>query len=132
MTTHVLTAKESDSVAFALKQIVEHRDRDVSDGIVIVDEKGKLIDHIQIVELVSAKPSALLSTLVGPPYPTAVSIETRLPTVIEEFANNRGSSIIVVDEKEKPVGRILADDIIDAISNENEENHGVAQGTGAL
>jgi Mg/Co/Ni transporter MgtE len=54
------------------------------------------------------------------------------PIVIEEFANNRGSSIIVIDEKQKPVGRILADDIIDAISNENEENHGVAQGTGAL
>ena len=132
MTTHILTATEDETVGNALKLIVEHRERDISDGIIIVDEKGKLIDHIQIVELVSAKPSALLSTLVGPPYPTAVSIETRLPTVIEEFANNRGSSIIVVDEKEKPVGRILADDIIDAISNENEENHGVAQGTGAL
>ena len=132
MTTHILTATEDETVGNALKLIVEHRERDISDGIIIVDEKGKLIDHIQIVELVAAKSSAPLSTLVGPPYPTAVGIETRLPTVIEEFANNRGSSIIVVDEKQKPVGRILADDIIDAISNENEENHGVAQGTGAL
>jgi Mg/Co/Ni transporter MgtE len=132
MTTHFITATGEETVANALKLIVEHRERDVSDGIIIVDEKGKLIDHIQIVELVAAKSSAALSTLVGPPYPTAVSAETALPVVIEEFANNRGSSIIVVDEKQKPVGRILADDIVDALSNENEDNHGVAQGSGAL
>ena len=43
---------------------------------------------------------------------------------------NRGSSIIVVDEKKKPVGRILADDIIDAMVS--EESGGLAQGSGAL
>jgi Mg/Co/Ni transporter MgtE len=79
MTTHILTATEDETVGNALKLIVEHRERDISDGIIIVDEKGKLIDHIQIVELVAAKSSAPLSTLVGPPYPTAVGIETRLP-----------------------------------------------------
>ena len=105
---------------------------DVSDGIVIVDKNGKLIDHIQLVELVAAKPNAKLATLVGPPYPTAVNIDSRLPEVIEEFANNRGASIIVIDEKNRPVGRILADDLVDALANENEEVAGVAQGTGAL
>ena len=132
MTTHVLTAIESETVGTALKRIVENKDRDVSDGILIVDEKGKLIDHIQLVELVAAKTSAELSTLVGPPYPTAVRIDTRLPEVIEEFANNRGSSIVVIDEKNKPVGRILADDLVDALSTENDDLHGVAQGSGAL
>ena len=64
--------------------------------------------------------------------PTAVNIDASLPEVIEEFGNNRGSSIIVIDEKNKPVGRILADDLVDALSNENEDSHGVAQGSGAL
>ena len=73
-----------------------------------------------------------MATLVGPPYPTAVKIDSRLPEVIEEFANNRGASIIVIDDKNRPVGRILADDLVDALSNENEEVTGVAQGTGAL
>ena len=40
--------------------------------------------------------------------------------VIEEFNNNRGSSVIVIDEKNKPVGRILADDLVDALSSEGE------------
>ena len=132
MTTHILTAVESETVGNALKLIVENRERDVSDGIIIVDEKGKLIDHIQLVELVAAKPGSALATLVGPPYPTAIKIDSRLPEVIEEFANNRGASIIVIDEKNRPVGRILADDLVDALANENEEVHGVAQGTGAL
>ena len=130
MTTHLLIVKESDTVADALKLLVEHRERDISDGVTVVDSKGKLLDHIQIVELVAAKQSQKLSTLVKAPFPTAVGIETPLDEVIEEFSNNRGSSVIVVDEKGKPVGRILADDIIDAMVP--AESSGLAQGTGAL
>ena len=130
MTTHLLIVKESDTVADALKLLVEHRERDISDGVTVVDSKGKLLDHIQIVELVAAKQSQKLSTLVKAPFPTAVGIETPLEEVIEEFSNNRGSSVIVMDEKGKPVGRILADDIIDAMVP--AESSGLAQGTGAL
>jgi Mg/Co/Ni transporter MgtE len=130
MTTHILIVKESDSVADALQLLVEHRERDISDGVTVVDSKGKLLDHIQIIELIAAKPSQKLETLVKAPFPTAVSIDTPLEDVIEEFSNNRGSSVIVVDEKGKPVGRILADDIIDAMVP--AESSGLAQGSGAL
>ena len=130
MTTHMVIAKESDTVGEALKMLVESRDRDISDGVVMVDGKGKLIDHIQIIELVASKPGDLLSTLIGPPYPTAVNIDSPLEEVIEEFSNNRGASIVVIDEKGKPVGRILADDLVDALKP--EEQHGFTKGTGAL
>jgi CBS domain-containing protein len=130
MTTHILIVKESDSVSDALKLLVEHRERDISDGVTVVDSKGKLLDHIQIIELIAAKPSEKLETLVKAPFPTAVGIDTPLEDVIEEFSNNRGSSVIVVDEKGKPVGRILADDIIDAMVP--AESSGLAQGSGAL
>jgi CBS domain-containing protein len=130
MTTHLLIVKESDLVSDALKLLVENRERDISDGVTVVDSKGKLIDHIQIIELIAAKSSEILKTLVKAPFPTAVSIDTPLEDVIEEFSNNRGSSVIVIDEKGKPVGRILADDIIDAMVP--VEASGLAQGTGAL
>lgn len=130
MTTHLLILKESDTVATALELLVENRERDISDGVIVVDSKGKLLDHIQIIELVAAKSSQPLSDLIKPPFPTAVNIDTLLDEVIEEFSNNRGSSIIVVDDKGKPVGRILADDIIDAMVP--AENAGFAQGSGAL
>ena len=131
MTSHMLITHEADTVASALALLVEHRERDISDGVVVVDAKGKLLDHIQIIELVAAKPSATLSSLMGPPYPTSVNINTRLDEVIDEFANNRGSSIIVVDEKNKPVGRILADDLVDALAP-TSDSQGFAQGSGAL
>jgi CBS domain-containing protein/flagellar motility protein MotE (MotC chaperone) len=131
MTSHMLITHEADTVASALALLVEHKSRDISDGVVVVDAKGKLLDHIQIIELIAAKPSATLSSLMGPPYPTSVNLNTRLDEVIDEFANNRGSSIIVVDEKNKPVGRILADDLVDALAP-TSDTQGFAQGSGAL
>ena len=131
MTSHMLITHEDDTVASALALLVDHKGRDISDGIVVVDARGKLLDHIQIIELIAAKPSAKLSSLMGPPYPTTVNLNTRLDEVIDEFANNRGSSIIVVDEKNKPVGRILADDLVDALAS-TSDTQGFSQGSGAL
>lgn len=131
MTTHSVLCRETDTVAHALSQLVKHRERDISDGVVVVDSKGKLLDHIQMIELVSAKPASALSDLIGPPFPTAVHIDTPLDEVIEEFSNNRGSSIIVTDSSNKPVGRIMADDLVDALVARTEKR-GFAQGSGAL
>jgi CBS domain-containing protein/sporulation protein YlmC with PRC-barrel domain len=116
MTTHILVVKNSATVADALKLLVENRERESSDGVVVIDSKGKLLDHIQTVELIAADPESLVSELVAKPFPTAVSIDTPIADVVEEFSNNRGSSIIVIDEKNKPIGRILADDLVDTLS----------------
>lgn len=116
MTTHILIVKGSDTVSAALALLVQNRERESSDGVVVVDGKGKLLDHIQTVELLAATPESLVSELIAKPYPTAVTSETPIDDVIEEFSNNRGSSIIVIDEKNKPIGRILADDLVDALS----------------
>jgi CBS domain-containing protein/sporulation protein YlmC with PRC-barrel domain len=131
MTTHSVICRESDTVAHALSLLVKHRERDISDGVVVVDSKGKLLDHIQMIELISASNSAALSDLIGPPLPTAVHIDTPLDEVIEEFSNNRGSSIIVIDSANKPVGRIMADDLVDALVARTAKR-GFAQGSGAL
>ncbi|MTA22208.1 MAG: magnesium transporter, partial [Actinobacteria bacterium] len=76
MTTHLLLTHEGDTVGAALKMLVENKERDISDGVVVVDARGRLIDHIQVIELVAAKSSALLSTLIGAPLPTAVHPDT--------------------------------------------------------
>lgn len=131
MTTHILIVRENDTVASALKLLVSNRERDISDGVVVIDSRGKLVDHIQVIELVAAKSTALVSTLIGPPYPTAIQLDTPLDEVVEEFSNNRGSSVIVVDEKNKPVGRILADDLVDALASLSERR-GFSSGSGSL
>ena len=118
MTTHMLVIKQTDTVETALKLLIEHKERDVVDGVLVVDSRGRLVDHIQTIELVAAKSSALIETLIAAPFPTTVKIDTPLDEVIEEFSNNRGSSIVVVDVKNKPIGRILADDLVDALTND--------------
>ncbi len=118
MTPHMLVVKQSDTIGHALKLLVEHRQRDVVDGVLVVDSKGLLLDHIQTIELVAAKPTAEVSTLIAPPFPTTVQIDTPLDEVIEEFSNNRGSSIVVTDAKGRPIGRILADDLVDALTSD--------------
>ncbi len=131
MTSHMVIARSTDTVGQALALLVKNKERDVSDGVVVIDGKGKLLDHIQMIELVSAKSSSVLSDLIGPPFPTAVFITTRLDEVIDEFSNNRGSSIIVIDEKNKPVGRIMADDLVDALVARSDKR-GFSQGSGSL
>ena len=116
MTTHILVVKSTVTVADALQLLVENRERESSDGVLVVDSKGKLLDHIQTVELIAVDPESLVSELIAKPFPTAVTIDTPIEEVVEEFSNNRGSSIIVIDEKNKPIGRILADDLVDALS----------------
>lgn len=116
MTTHLLVVHEGDSVATALQLLVDNRERDNPDGVVVVDENGVLLDHIQTVELIAAEKSSLVSELIAKPFPTAVTIDTKIDDVVEEFSNNRGSSIIVIDGESKPIGRILADDLVDALS----------------
>ncbi len=118
MTTHMLVIKQTDTVETALKLLIEHKERDVVDGVLVVDSRGRLVDHIQTIELVAAKSSALIETLIAAPFPTTVKIDTPLDEVIEEFSNNRGSSIVVVDVKNKPIGRILADDLVDALTSD--------------
>jgi len=130
MTTHLLIVKETDTVASALKLLVENKERDSSDGVVVVDAKGQLIDHIQTVELIAAKSTSIVLDLVAKPFPTSVQIDTPIAEVVEEFSNNRGSSIIVVDEKNKPIGRILSDDLVDALSRSS--SRGFSKGSGVL
>ena len=129
-TTHLLIVKETDTVASALKLLVENKERDSSDGVVVVDAKGQLIDHIQTVELIAAKSTSIVLDLVAKPFPTSVQIDTPIAEVVEEFSNNRGSSIIVVDEKNKPIGRILSDDLVDALSRSS--SRGFSKGSGVL
>ncbi len=115
MTTHMVIVNEKETAARALAQLVAQRDRGSTDGVVVVDDVGRLLDHVQVLELLAAESSASMAEVIGPPWPTSVLIDTPFEKVIEEFTNNRGSSIVVVDTDHKPVGHILADDLVDAL-----------------
>ena len=69
-----------------------------------------------------ASPDDTLRSLIGSPWPVTVTVESPIEDVIESFVQNRGSSIVVVDDDGRPIGRILADDVVDALIPQHESN----------
>jgi len=115
MTSRLVLARLEDTVAGVRDQLRADPDTTGLDAIVVVGDDGRLIDDISMLELLVADPDAPLATLTGPPYPLVVRVDAELGEVVERFIDQRGSSIVVVDDDRRPVGRILADDLVDAL-----------------
>ena len=96
-----------------LRSEAEHQ-ADV-DAVIIVDADGRLIHDIGLFELLVAAKEDSVGSLDGGPEPVTVSPETSVALVVEQFIESRGSSVVVVDAENRPIGRILADDLVDAL-----------------
>ena len=117
MTTAIVEAKVSEAVKDLRARLLEAPadEHQELDAIVVVDEQGKLVADLPIVELFLAQDSDKLGDLGHGPEPVTVSPDASPTQAAELLIDNRRSSILVVSEDGRPLGRILADDIIDAI-----------------
>jgi CBS domain-containing protein len=120
MTTRLVTARRDQTVAEVVAELAaqaEHRTE--IDAVAVLDPDGRLIADIALFDLVVAEPTITIADLVdwlaqfGPP--TTVRTDTRLDEAAEQLVAARTSSLLVVDEHDRPVGRILADDVLDAV-----------------
>ena len=115
MTTTILVFEGEATVAEARRRL---RDRDETmdiDGVLVVDADGCLVDDVHMIELFTAEPDQRLRDLTRPPWPVTVTADVALEDVVEAFVENRGSSVVVIDTSGRPVGRILAGDVVDAL-----------------
>jgi Mg/Co/Ni transporter MgtE len=116
MTTTLVLCFEHDTVAKATEQLRELASHAVDlFGIAVVDAEGRLLDDVTALELLLADPMTPISELVGPPWPVTVSPDTPLSEVVRQLAENRSASVVVVDQEGRPVGRVLADDLLDSL-----------------
>lgn len=116
MTSHLILVSPLETVAAVrerLRLAEEHRG-DI-DAVIVVDELGRLVDDVTLYELLVAEPGARMQDLVGPPSPVTILPDAKAEEVAERLIDNRGSSLLVVDEAQRPLGRILADDVVDAL-----------------
>ncbi len=116
MTTNLVLVSPQHTVAEVrriLRSQAEHQD-DV-DAVIIVDSDGRLLHDLGLWELLVAAKDDFVIDVAGPAEPTTVSPEAPLREVVEQFIASRGSSLLVVDDDYRPVGRILADDVVDAL-----------------
>ena len=116
MTTNLVLVHPEQTVGEVrriLRSQAEHQE-DV-DAVIIVDETGRLVHDVGLFELLVASKDDAVIDVAGPPEPVTVSPDAPLDEVVKSFIHSRGSSVLVIDDDHRPVGRILADDLVDAL-----------------
>ena len=115
MTTTILVLEGDATVAEARRRLRDREENLDIDGVLVVDADGCLVDDVHMIELFTAEPDQRLRDLTKPPWPVTVTAEVALHEVVEAFVENRGSSVVVIDAAGRPIGRILADDVVDVL-----------------
>lgn len=116
MTTSLVLVRAGQTVGEVrriLRASAEHQSE--VDAVIIVDDDGRVVHDLGLFELLVASSDDSVSDVAGPPEPATVGPNATLDDVIEQFIDSRGSSLLVVDDEHRPVGRILADDLVDAL-----------------
>ncbi|HMC39753.1 MAG TPA: CBS domain-containing protein [Acidimicrobiales bacterium] len=124
MTTRLVTATPEDSVRSIRRQLRKEKEHagDV-DGIVVVDPDGRLLGDVPLYELAIATNDSTFGELMPEGECVSVPADAGITEVAERLVDTRHTSVVVVDEDNRPVGRILADDLLDALLPERGRHH---------
>lgn len=116
MTSVVVTARIDERVRDVRDRLRAEAEHLVDlDALVVIDADGRLVDDVSTIELLLAEPTTVLAELIGSPWPVTVTPTTPVREVAQRLIDARRLSVVVLDDQQRPIGRILADDIIDAL-----------------
>lgn len=116
MTSTVFTVTPAETVADVRARLAQqYAHRNDLDRVVVTDADGCLIDEVSMLEMLLAEPGTEMADLVAPPWPVTVSPDASSADVADQLIENRSGSVLVVNDHNQPIGRILADDIVDAL-----------------
>ena len=127
MTTVLATAGLGDTVGDVERHVAsfgEHRNE--IDGVLILDENGHLVADLPLFDLVVHPDDQLISTVLAEehhPEPLTVHPTATVADVAGQLVETRRSSLLVVNDDGTPLGRILADDVLDALLPERGRLH---------
>ncbi|MCO5972781.1 magnesium transporter MgtE N-terminal domain-containing protein [Actinoallomurus soli] len=124
MTTTIIRVRPEQTVA-QVRDLLTAEGVHIADidAVAVVDENDRLLDDVILGELLLADPGTTLGELVGPPWPITLRPEAGPAEVATRLAESRRLSVLVVDEEERPLGRILADDVVDMLLPERGRLH---------
>jgi Mg/Co/Ni transporter MgtE len=116
MTPQLVVASPDETVRQVRRRLRKDRRHSADiDGIVVIDQDGVLMGDIPLFELAIATNDTPISGLLPEGEAVSVPVEAGITEVAERLVETRHSSVVVVDEENRPVGRILADDLLDAL-----------------
>lgn len=124
MTSKLVLATAEETVRSVRERLRrEHEKSSDVDGIAVVDEAGRLLGDVPLFHLAIATEDGLMGQLLPEGDTVCVPADAGITEVAERLVETRHTSVVVVDEDQHPVGRILADDLIDALLPERSRLH---------
>ena len=127
MTTTLVHAQPDSTIGEvkrAVSDLSPHREE--IDAVVICSPDGELLADLPLFDLVTQADDAAVSEVLaaaGTPGPLTVPPDASVADVADQLVRTRHSSLLVVDEDGTPLGRILADDVLDALLPERGRLH---------
>jgi Mg/Co/Ni transporter MgtE len=124
MTTVLVTASEHYTVGeirARLGQQAEHRNE--IDAVALCDDQGRVLADVPLFDLLIAPTERRLGALDTLASPVVVEPQADVSEVAAALVESRRSSLLVVDQDGHPLGRILADDVLDALTPETGRLH---------
>ncbi|MGH3771768.1 MAG: magnesium transporter MgtE N-terminal domain-containing protein [Pseudonocardiaceae bacterium] len=127
MTTVLVTAREQDTVGEIRARLADHAEhRNEIDAVTICDAQHRVLADIPLFDLLIAPDEQHLGALLGEGthiFPAVVGPRADVSEVAAALVESRRSSLLVIDDDCHPLGRILADDVLDTLTPEPGRRH---------
>jgi CBS domain-containing protein len=117
MTSVLATAGPDETVAEVSQRLAGQTGHSTEiDSVAVLDEAGALLGDVSAFDLLISDGERRLGELIDPDNPpVTLHPDADLDLVATELVESRRSSLLVVDDDGRPLGRILADDVLDAL-----------------
>ena len=116
MTTTLAKVHPDDTVEAVRERLRELREHGADiDSVVVLDDQGRLLADLPLFDLLAAEDQTRVAELLSDTTPVTVPPEAFLDEVVDRLTEARASSVVVADQNGHPLGRVLADDVIDAL-----------------
>jgi len=119
MTSDLITIGADATVADAVAELTVARDRPDQVASIVVMDGTRAVAEISAAQLLGVAPDRPISQLTTQPLVT-IEAQASMGEVIEAIADHRGTGLLVLDDAGMPIGRILADDVVDVLARDHD------------
>src|ERR1700760_4514339 len=127
MTTTLVHAQPDSTIGEVKRAVADlGQHREEIDAVVISSPDGELLADLPLFDLVTHGDDVTVDEVLDAeewPEPRSVPPDASVAEVADQLVRTRHSSLLVVSEHGQPLGRILADDVLDALLPERGRLH---------
>ena len=123
ITTNFICIKQNLTIRQAMHELVRQAgENDNISTIYVVDEKNRFCGAIDLKDLIIARESTKLETLISYAYPYLLDHE-KISDTIQKIKDYAEDSLPVLDRNKKIVGIITSQDVVEAVDDELGEDY---------